>query len=50
MEQIRVEKTASRGIAVEKIYLYLEPDLTPDTASVTECQGRSEVNYGWTGA
>ena len=35
MEQIRVEKTASRGIAVEKVYLYLEPDLTPDTAAIT---------------
>ena len=34
MEQIRVEKTASRGIAVEKIYLYLEPDLTPETGVI----------------
>ena len=29
MERIYVEKTASRGISVEPIYLYLEPDLTP---------------------
>ena len=44
MEQIRVEKTASRGIAVEKIYLYLEPDLTPDTASVTDDQVQAEID------
>ena len=44
MEQIRVEKTASRGIAVEKIYLYLEPDLTPDTASITEDQVQAEID------
>ena len=44
MEQIHVEKTASRGIAVEKIYLYLEPDLTPDTASITEDQAQAEID------
>lgn len=44
MEQIRVEKTASRGIAVEKIYLYLEPDLTPDTAGISEEQVQAELD------
>lgn len=36
MEQIRVEKTASRGIAVAPVYMYLEPDLTPAPGNITE--------------
>lgn len=36
MEQILVEKTASRGIAAAKVYKYQEPDLTPDTYTIAE--------------
>lgn len=36
MEQIHVEKTASRGIAVASIYKYLEPDWTPDMTLLTD--------------
>lgn len=36
MEQIRVEKTASRGIAVAPIYMYLEPDLTPAPGNISD--------------
>lgn len=32
MEYIKVEKTASRGIAIAPVYQYITPDLTADTA------------------
>lgn len=38
MEQIYVEKTASRGIAVAPVYMYQEPDLSPVSGTVTEEQ------------
>ena len=34
MEKVYVEKTASRGVAAAPVYMYLEPDLSPDTYSV----------------
>ena len=43
MEQIYVEKTASRGIAVAPIYMYQEPDLTPAAGMITEEQTLDEV-------
>lgn len=43
MEQIRVEKTASRGIVVEKVYMYLEPDLTPATGTIADDQVQAEI-------
>lgn len=43
MEQIYVEKTASRGIAAAKVYKYTEPDLTPDTALIQEDQIQEEL-------
>lgn len=36
MEQVYVDKTASRGIAVAEIYKYQEPDLTPDPSVIPE--------------
>ena len=42
MEQIRVEKTASRGIVVEKVYMYLEPDLTPATGTIADDQVQAD--------
>ena len=36
MEKVYVEKTASRGVAAAPVYMYLEPDLSPDTYSVAE--------------
>lgn len=44
MEQIRVVKTASRGIAVEPVYLYLEPDLTPSSREISEEEVQSELD------
>lgn len=38
MEEVKVAKTASRGIAVAGVLKYLEPDLTPDTGSITNEQ------------
>lgn len=43
MEKVYVEKTASRGIAVARVYKYLDPDLTPDTASIAEDQVEEEI-------
>lgn len=43
MEKIIVEKTASRGIAVEKIYLYLEPNLTPAPGNVAADDVDAEI-------
>ncbi|MDO4308800.1 MAG: phosphoenolpyruvate--protein phosphotransferase [Eubacteriales bacterium] len=34
MEKIKVEKTASRGIAIAPVYYYQEPDLTPDSRDI----------------
>ena len=36
MEQVCVEKTASRGIAVSKVYRYMEPDWMPSTHLLSE--------------
>jgi phosphotransferase system enzyme I (PtsI) len=36
MQKVYVEKTASRGVAVAPIYMYLEPDLNPDVYFVAE--------------
>ena len=36
MTEIKVEKTASRGIAIAPVYVYREVDLTPDTYAVAE--------------
>ena len=44
MERVIVEKTASRGIAVEPVYLYLEPDLTPDTKAIDAGQAQAEID------
>lgn len=38
MQEIHVEKTASRGIAVAAIYKYLQPDLSPNPAAICENQ------------
>lgn len=43
MEQIYVEKTASRGIAVAPVYMYQEPDLTPMAGTIAEEQIPAEV-------
>lgn len=43
MEQILVSKTASRGIAAAPVYLYLEPDLTPNSATVAEALRDAEI-------
>lgn len=44
MERVTVDKTASRGIAVAPVYLYLEPDLTPETGSVAADAVQAEVD------
>ena len=44
MERVIVEKTASRGIAVEPVYLYLEPDLTPDSHTIDAGQAQEEIS------
>ena len=36
MVEIKVQKTASRGIAIASAYIYREVDLTPDQYSVAE--------------
>lgn len=43
MKKIKVEKTASRGIAIAPVYLYQEMDLTPDTYLVDERQIQQEI-------
>lgn len=43
MEQIFVEKTASRGIAAAKVYKYQDPDLRPSLAGITAEQAESET-------
>lgn len=43
MKKVCVEKTASRGIAVAKVFLYQEPDLTPDCALIGEEQVQGEL-------
>ncbi len=42
MERVIVEKTASRGIAVAPVYMYLEPELRPETAAVSETAAATE--------
>lgn len=42
MVEIRVDKTASRGIAIAPAYLYQEPDLTPDHYVVDKDQIEQE--------
>lgn len=42
MEKVYVEKTASRGVAVAPVYMYLEPDLSPESYGVTEEQVEEE--------
>lgn len=42
MEIVKVEKTASRGIAVAPVYLYQEPDLAPDSYAVAKEQAEEE--------
>lgn len=44
MEQIYVEKTASRGIAVAPVYLYLEPDLTPEGKKIPDTEVQVELD------
>ncbi len=41
MEQIMVEKTASRGVVVAQVFKYVEPDLSPDTRLILE----NEINH-----
>ncbi|MDO5336641.1 MAG: phosphoenolpyruvate--protein phosphotransferase [Eubacteriales bacterium] len=43
MERIQVEKTASRGIAAAPVFVYREPNLTPDTRPVTPEQTEGEA-------
>ncbi len=43
MEQIYVEKTASRGIAAAKVYKYQDPDLRPALTAITEEQEAGEI-------
>lgn len=43
MKELKVEKTASRGIAIAPIFLYKEPDLTPDSRIITEEQTEQEL-------
>ncbi|MCI5870039.1 MAG: phosphoenolpyruvate--protein phosphotransferase [Dorea sp.] len=46
MEQVCVEKTASRGIAAAEVYKYLEPDWTPDRMIITEEQvGEEQAKF-----
>lgn len=44
MKEIKVEKTASRGIAVAKAYMYLEPDLSPERYLITEEEVAQELD------
>lgn len=44
MEQVYVEKTASRGIAAARIYKYQEPDLTPMAEMIAEEDAEKEQN------
>lgn len=43
MTEMKVEKTASRGIAIAPAYIYREVDLTPDTYLVEESRIQQEV-------
>lgn len=43
MTEMKVEKTASRGIAIAPAYIYREIDLTPDTYLVEESRIQQEV-------
>lgn len=43
MERICVDKTASRGIAVAPVYLYLDPDLNADSGQIPEEQIEDEL-------
>lgn len=43
MEQIYVEKTASRGIAVARVYKHQEPEWTPDQHMITAAQMEEEL-------
>ncbi len=43
MEKISVEKTASRGIAVAKVYKYLEPDLSPSAGIIADSETETEI-------
>lgn len=43
MKKIKVDKTASRGIAIAPIWLYQEMDFTPDTYVVSEEQIQQEI-------
>lgn len=46
MVEIRVEKTASRGIAIAPAYIYREVDLTPDNYTVAEgAAGQEETKF-----
>lgn len=42
MEVVKVEKTASRGIAVAPVYLYREPDLAPSLYTIDKDQAEEE--------
>lgn len=42
MEEIKIEKTASRGIAIAPVYIYREADLTPDAYPVGEGMAQQE--------
>lgn len=42
MEVVKVEKTASRGIAVAPVYLYREPDLAPSLYTIDKDQVEEE--------
>lgn len=44
MEKIYVEKTASRGIAVAKIYKYEELDLKPVQSKIPEQDKEGQIN------
>lgn len=43
MMKVCVEKTASRGIAVAPVYVYIEPDLTPDAYKIGTERAESEI-------
>lgn len=42
MREMKVEKTASRGIAIAPAYIYRDVDLTPDTYLVEESKVQQE--------
>ena len=44
MEKVLVEKTASRGIAVAPVYLYLDPDLSFGTEKISKEQVQEELD------